>query len=95
MQDLATQSLFQFPAGIHGSPILPDDGTVKRLAREPIPEQRRLPLVGDANGGDLLMIQPSVTQGLLCRPEQGGPDVSGVVLHPAWLGVVLAQRSLS
>ena len=33
--------------------VLPDEGVVQRLAGAPVPDQRRLALVGDADGGEV------------------------------------------
>ena len=41
-------------AEVRGPPILPDDGVVDRLAGLAIPDDGRLALVGDADGGDVL-----------------------------------------
>ena len=38
-----------------GAPVLPDDGPVQRLAGVAVPGHHRLPLVGDADGGDRLV----------------------------------------
>ena len=38
---------------LRGAPVLPDDGVVDRLAGRPVPDDRRLALVGDADGGDV------------------------------------------
>ena len=40
-------------AELGGAPILPDDGVVDRLAGLAVPDDRRLALVGDADGGDV------------------------------------------
>ena len=44
---------FQTFADIGGSPTLPDDGVMYRLARLRIPQHRRLSLIGNANRSHL------------------------------------------
>src|SRR5690606_34379799 len=69
--------------------VLPDDGVVNGLAGVAVPHHRRLPLVGDADGGDV----GDVHAPLLQRPVDdllgAVPDLLRVVLHPAGLGVDL------
>src|SRR5690606_34960325 len=38
--------------------VLPDNGIIDRLARIAIPDQRGLPLIGDADGRNILRRQP-------------------------------------
>ena len=45
----------------------------------------RFPLVGDADGGDVGGGQPGPGQRLRGHADLGGPDLLGVVLHPAGL----------
>ena len=81
-------------AGVGGAAVLPDDGGVDRLAGLAVPDQRRLALVGDADGGDV----GGLDAGLLDRGAggagDGGPEVGGVVFDPAGAGVVLGKLFL-
>jgi hypothetical protein len=80
-------------AGAHlgGLPALPDDRPVDRVARLPVPEDRRLALVGDADGAE----SPGGDSrgGDRLRRHAAGllPDLLGVVLDPAGRGVVLGD----
>ena len=86
--------LLQFVAEGRGAAALPDDGVVDRLPGGPVPEDGGLPLVGDADGGDLLGVDVGGAHGLRQGPLLRGPDVQRVVLHPAGLGVDLAEGVL-
>ena len=86
--------LLQFVAEGGGAAALPDDGVVDRLSRGPVPEDGGLPLVGDADGGDPLGVDVGGAHGLRQGPLLRGPDVQRVVLHPAGLGVDLAEGVL-
>ena len=73
---------------------LPDDGVVHRFAGAAVPEDRGLPLVGDAYGGDLLGVDVGTVHHLRQGPALRGPDLHGIVLHPAGLGVDLPEGIL-
>jgi hypothetical protein len=77
-----------------GAGVLPHDGVVHGFAGGAVPKDRRLPLVGDAERADLVGAQ----SGLGDRPGDHrlhlGPDLGGVVLHPARLGEDLAVFAL-
>jgi hypothetical protein len=72
-----------------GAGVLPDDGVVDGLAGVLVPDDGGLALVGDADGGEVVGAEVVVPQHL------GGdllgllPDLLGVVLDPAGLGVDL------
>ena len=51
---------FELSAEIRGSPVLPDDGAVDRFAGRAIPEDNRLPLIGDADRIDLFCRGPAL-----------------------------------
>ena len=70
---------------------LPDDRVIHGAARFLFPDDRRLALVGDADGGDVLHLHAAHFHGLLQRGDLGVQDVLGVVLHPARLGIVLLE----
>jgi hypothetical protein len=88
---------FELRAERRRAPVLPHDGAVQRPAGAAVEGNERLALVGDADGGDRL-------GGGLCRGQaagdlreggaDGGPDLVGVVLHPARFGEVLGQLAV-
>jgi hypothetical protein len=65
---------------------LPDDRRRHRAARRAIPEDRRLPLVGDADGGHLLRTESRLRQHAAAAGDLRPPDVLRVVLHDAEVG---------
>jgi len=76
----------------HGQPLRVRPGT--EPAGGAVPHQRRLALVGHADGRDVGRIQPRFGQ---CFGQHGhlrGPDLLAVVLHPARFGEVLVERTL-
>ncbi len=73
-----------------GAAVLPDDGVMDRPARGALPDHRRLPLIGYAEGSDVGGTQASFPNGLPRHAGLGFPNLQGIVLHPAGLGVVLA-----
>ena len=81
-------------ADIGRTPVLPDDRAVDRLARRPVPHDRGLALVGDADGSDLR----DADAGLRDRLARGGdlalPDLDRIVLDPARLREVLCKLAL-
>ena len=77
-----------------GAAALPDDGVAYRLAGGLVPDDGGLPLVGDADGGDVGGGSADFAHGLHRRPQLGGPDLVGVVLHPAGLGEDLGELLL-
>ena len=90
----------KFPVGLQ----LLTQGTVRRhchtmaLPHRPagvfVPDHGGLPLVGDADGCQLVGGHPGFGQHLSEDGVLGGPDLHGVLLHPAWLGVDLGQLPL-
>ena len=77
-----------------GAAALPDDGVVDGLAGGFLPDNGGFTLVGDADGGDLLAVQAALGQHLGEDGGLGRPDLHGVVLDPARLGVVLGEFAL-
>ncbi len=74
-----------------GAAVLPHDGAVQRTPVRPVEGDERLPLVGDADGGD-----PCARSGEAASElGQGGPDrvpdLLRVVLDPARAGEVLGE----
>ena len=73
---------------------LPHDGVVQGPAGGPVPQDGGLPLVGDADGGNLRRLHPRPGDGLHHHAVLGRPDLHGVLLYPALPGVVLGQLLL-
>ena len=73
---------------------LPDDGIVDGAAGGLFPQDGGLPLVGDANGGDIVGIDTALGHHLVHDSILGGPDLHGVVLHPALLRIDLLKLAL-
>ena len=74
---------FQLVAEGAGPPALPDDGVVDRLAGVTVPDDGGLALVGDADGGDVRGRRADLVHRRQSHAQLGGPDLVGVVLHPA------------
>ena len=70
---------------------LPDDGVVDGTAGVPVPQHGGLPLVGNADGGEVPGIHAGLGHHLHHDRVLGGPDLHGVVLHPALPGVILGE----
>ena len=85
---------FQLVADGGGAAALPHDGVVHRLSGGPVPDNGGLPLVGDPQGGDLLGVDVGGVHRLRQGPLFRGPDLHGVMFHPARLGVDLAEGML-
>lgn len=77
-----------------GTGVLPDDGVVDGDPGGPVPEHGRLALVGDAEPGKLVRPQPGPVQGAYHDGLHGGPDLGGVVFHPARAGEYLPVLAL-
>ena len=74
-----------------GAAALPDDGVGDGLAGGLIPDNGGLPLVGDADGGNILRGDAQLFHGGPGDLQGGGPDLLRVVLHPAGVGEDLAE----
>ena len=83
----------QLLAQLRRPAALPDDGVVHRFTGGLIPEDRRLPLVGDADPRHAALRQPG--DDLRRGAALGVPYLQGVVLHPPRLGIVLGQGLLA
>ena len=68
---------------VGGAGVLPDDGVVDRPAGGLVPQDGGLALVGDANGRQILGRDLRLGQGAGDDRLHIGPDLLGVVLHPA------------
>src|SRR4029453_11946490 len=60
-----------------------------------IPDDRRLPLVGDADGGDVAGTQVRPAERLRGDGDLGRPDLAGVVFDPARTGKDLREFALA
>jgi hypothetical protein len=76
-------------ADVGSTAVLPDDRAPRRAERLAVPEQDRLPLVGDPDRLELAGVD--LGQGLAGRLEGGLPDLLRGVLDPARLGEVLPE----
>ena len=79
---------------VGGAAVLPDDRVGERRAGAPVPEDRRLPLVRDADPGEVAGGDARVGDRLARDLELGVPDLFGVVLHPAGLRKDLPELGL-
>ena len=77
-----------------GAAALPDDGVVHGFAGGLVPDNGGLPLVGDADAGDVRGGQAALFKGLAQGVELGVQNDHGVMLHPAGLGVNLGEGVL-
>ena len=73
---------------------LPDDGVVDRPSRRPVPDDRRLALVCDADGGDVTRDESRLLESFSHDFVHGAPDLFRVVLDPAGLREVLRELLL-
>ena len=78
-----------------GAAALPDDGAVDRRTGGAVPDGRRLALVGDADGGDVVAGDAGRLQRLGRGPLDRRPEVLGVVLHPARPRIVLRDLGVA
>ena len=65
------------------APVLPHDRVVDGSAGLSIPDDRRLALVGDADGRDISWAQVRASERLGGDGDLCGPDLIGIVLDPA------------
>jgi len=77
-----------------GTGILPDQGRTDRVAGVPVPQYGRLPLVGDAECGDLVRRDAGLGNRRGRDLLEVAPDLRRVVFHPAWLGEQLLMLAL-
>ena len=74
---LGMPGLAQRGAGGGRAAVLPDDGAVDRPAAAAVPDQRRLPLVGDADAGDVLRPEPGLRPSPPASPRARSQRSSG------------------
>jgi hypothetical protein len=75
--------------------VLPDDGVVHRLARVPVPDDRGLALIGDADRGDVVTGEVCLREGLADDLSGVAPDLSRVVFDPPGPGEDLLMLQLA
>jgi hypothetical protein len=85
----------ELAAAIRGAPVLPDDRAMDRLAGLPVPQDRGLALVGDADRRDVAAAHARVAEGFAGGGERDPPDLLGVVLDPAGLRKMLGQLAIA
>src|SRR3989449_6381512 len=78
-----------------GAAALPDDRAMDRRAGGTVPDGRRLALVGDADGGDVVAGDAGRLQRLGRGPLDRRPEILGVVLHPARPRIVLRDLGVA
>src|SRR5687767_722969 len=82
---------FEFGAPRGRAPILPNDGSVQRLAGAPIPRDNSLSLVGDTDRRDRSLDR---ARDLVENRDREPPDLACVVLDPPWTRIVLRQFAI-
>jgi len=82
-------------AGGSGPAVLPDDGVMDGQARVAVPDDRRFPLIGDADGGNIFGAQPRFFQSQNGDADLGFHDFAGIMLHPAGPGIDLTEFFLN
>ncbi len=81
-------------AGLGGAPVLPYQCVMQRQAGRPLPQDRGLALVGDAQRRDRAVLGGAPVQHLAADGQRVRPDGVRVVLDPARLRVDLLQLAL-
>src|SRR5205807_10552326 len=81
----------EFVAERRGAAVLPDDGVADGPAGLAVPDDGRLPLVGDTDGGAILGRDAGPAERFDGDADLGGPDFERVVLDPAGLGEDLGE----
>ena len=85
----------EFLTDLRGTAALPDNGVVNRAPGVLFPEDGGLPLVGDADAGDLIRGEVALRHHFRQYPGLGSIDLQGVLLHIAGTGIDLGQFLLS
>ena len=84
----------QFFDHIRSPAALPDHSVIHRFPGAFVPEDRRLPLVCNSNGRNLLRLRANHCHALRCHRQLRRPDLHGIVLYPARLGIDLCKLLL-
>ena len=91
---VAIAPLHQVVNDIGGTAALPDDGVGNGFPGRFVPDDCGFPLVGDADGGDVRRLYPQLGHGSPGDFQCGVPDLIGVMLHPAGMGINLPELLL-
>src|SRR5207342_1408345 len=84
----------QLRAALSRSPVLPHDRAPAWLAGPPVPDHRRLALIGDPDGGEVDRPDPSLVERLARGLDHARPDLLRVVLDPACARKVLPDLAV-
>ncbi len=79
----------EFVAAMCGTSILPDDRVAVGRAGAAVPGDHGFALVGDADRAD--PFTADLANDVVQRVDDGIPDLLGIVLDPAGLGIVLRE----
>ena len=90
-EDFVKTVFFQFLDHIGSPTALPYNGIVYRFSGIFVPEDRRLTLVRDADGFNLVIRDTQDCHALNRHSQLGGPDLHGVMFYPAGLGIDLCE----
>src|ERR1044072_1680991 len=82
---------FQAIAIISGTAVLPYDSVMNRFTGFTVPYDRCLPLVGDADGGNMPAFQSGFGNGFCGYAYLAAPDLSGIMFHPSRLRKELCE----
>mmetsp|Transcript_142587 Transcript_142587/g.443477 ORF Transcript_142587/g.443477 Transcript_142587/m.443477 type:complete len:257 (-) Transcript_142587:5-775(-) len=102
-RDRETRSLSEvvLPAGVgevlcslRSPQVKPDHRVAERLARLLVPGHGGLPLVGDADAGHIALRGACLGEDVRAALQHAREDLGGIVLTPAWTGVVLLELYL-
>src|SRR5579884_4318759 len=81
----------QGTAQVRGPPVLPADGRVYRGSGPAVPHDHGLALVRETEAGDIGPSEAGLAHARLDRLPSDRQDLAGVLLHPSWAGVRLAE----
>ena len=84
----------QLVAVVRCAAALPDDGVAHRPPRVPVPDDGGLPLIGNADGGNIPGGKAALLKGLPQGLELGLEDLHGIMLHPSGPGIDLGKGVL-
>src|SRR5437867_5120179 len=90
-EDVLEAARAQLLAERRGAPVLPHDGAVHRPSALPVPEERRLALVRDAERRHVTRAHPRAPARQAEHAQRDPPDLLRIVLDPPRLRVVLRE----